>query len=155
MCVQPTRAASGALRPQDRSYFEGWIRPDRFPDLHSGAADGQAVGPLLIHAVLLDIAHHPHYNLDRLDRRCAMSRVWQLQEAKNKFSEVVEEAMTHGPQVITKRGVEAVIVLSYAEYRTMLLNQKKLSAFFRESPLVGEDLDLTRDKSGLRDKIAL
>ena len=84
-----------------------------------------------------------------------MSRVWQLQEAKNKFSEVVEEAMTHGPQVITKRGVEAVIVLSYAEYRTMLLNQKKLSAFFRESPLVGEDLDLTRDKSGLRDKIIL
>jgi hypothetical protein len=37
----------------------------------------------------------------------------------------------------------------------MLLNQKKLSAFFRESPLVGEDLDLTRDKSGLRDKIVL
>ena len=84
-----------------------------------------------------------------------MARTWQLQEAKNKFSEVVEEAMTHGPQVITKRGVEAVIVLSYAEYRTMLLNQKKLSAFFRESPLVGEDLDLTRDKSGLRDKIVL
>ncbi len=84
-----------------------------------------------------------------------MSRVWQLQEAKNKFSEVVEEAMTHGPQVITKRGVEAVIVLSYAEYRTMLLNQKKLSAFFRESPLVGEDLDLTRDKSGLRNEIVL
>jgi antitoxin Phd len=82
-----------------------------------------------------------------------MSRVWQLQEAKNKFSEVVEEAMTHGPQVITKRGVEAVIVLSYAEYRTMLLNQKKLSVFFRESPLVGEDLELTRDKSGLRDEI--
>ena len=82
-----------------------------------------------------------------------MSRVWQLQEAKNKFSEVVEEALSHGPQVITKRGVEAVIVLSYAEYRTLLLNRKKLSTFFRESPLVGEDLDLTRDKSGPRDAI--
>jgi hypothetical protein len=32
-----------------------------------------------------------------------MSRVWQLQEAKNKFSEVVEEAMAHGPQVITNK----------------------------------------------------
>lgn len=84
-----------------------------------------------------------------------MSRVWQLQEAKNKFSEVVEEALTHGPQVITKRGVEAVIVLSYAEYRTMLLNRKKLSTFFRESPLVGDELDLTRDKSGSRDAIEL
>ena len=84
-----------------------------------------------------------------------MSRVWQLQEAKNKFSEVVDQALTHGPQVITKRGVEAVIVLSYAEYRTMLLNQKKLSAFFRKSPLAGKDLDLTRDASGLRAAIDL
>ena len=79
-----------------------------------------------------------------------MSRVWQLQEAKNKFSEVVDEALTHGPQVITKRGVEAVIVLSYAEYRTMLLNQKKLSTFFRESPLADAELDLSRDTSGPR-----
>lgn len=84
-----------------------------------------------------------------------MARVWQLQEAKNKFSEVVEAALTHGPQVITKRGVEAVIVLSYAQYRMLIAKQQKLSTFFRESPLVGADLDLTRDKSGLRDEIAL
>lgn len=84
-----------------------------------------------------------------------MSRVWQLQEAKNKFSEVVEEAIKHGPQVITKRGVEAVIVLSYAEYRKLSLNQKKLSDFFRESPLAEVELDLTRDKSGLRTDVAL
>ncbi len=84
-----------------------------------------------------------------------MARVWQLQEAKNKLSEVVEQAITHGPQVITKRGVEAVIVLSYAEYRTMLAKQSKLSTFFRESPLLGADLDLTRERSGLRDAIVL
>ena len=84
-----------------------------------------------------------------------MARVWQLQEAKNKFSEVVEEAIKHGPQVITKRGVETVIVLSYAEYRKMVVTQKKLSDFFRESPLVAVDLDLTRDKSGLRADITI
>ena len=84
-----------------------------------------------------------------------MTNVWQLQEAKNKFSEVVKEAMASGPQVITKHGVEAVIVLSYAEYRALVLHQKKLSAFFRESPLVGEDLNLTRDTSGLRDAMHL
>ena len=84
-----------------------------------------------------------------------MSRVWQLQEAKNKFSEVVEEALSHGPQLITKRGVEAVIVLSYAEYRTLLLNRKKLSSFFRESPLVDTDVDLTRDRSRPRDTLDL
>ena len=39
-----------------------------------------------------------------------MARVWQIQEAKNKLSEVVNEAIKHGPQIITKHGVEAVIV---------------------------------------------
>ncbi|MEW6350862.1 MAG: type II toxin-antitoxin system Phd/YefM family antitoxin [Thermodesulfobacteriota bacterium] len=84
-----------------------------------------------------------------------MQRVWQLQEAKNKFSEVVEEAVTHGPQVITKRGVETVVVLSYAEYRRMVLGRKKLSEFFRESPLADADIDLTRDKTALRRDIPL
>ncbi len=37
----------------------------------------------------------------------------------------------------------------------MLLNQKKLSEFFRESPLVGIDLDLARDSSPLRDDLPL
>lgn len=84
-----------------------------------------------------------------------MSRVWQLQEAKNKFSEVVEEAITNGPQVITRRGVETAIVLSYGDYRSLLLKRKKLSTFFRESPLAGENLDLARDRSGPRDEIVL
>jgi prevent-host-death family protein len=84
-----------------------------------------------------------------------MARKWQLQEAKNKFSEVVEEALLHGPQVITRRGIEAVIVLSYEEYRKLLLAQKPLSAFFHESPLAEEPLDFTRDTSGLRDDIIL
>ena len=84
-----------------------------------------------------------------------MKRVWQLQEAKNKFSEVVEEALSDGPQVITKRGVEAVIVLSYSEYRKLLASHKKLSEFFRQSPLVGSDLDLNRDRSAIRPDIAI
>lgn len=82
-------------------------------------------------------------------------RTWQIQEAKNKFSEVVEEAAARGPQIVTKRGVETAVVLSYDEYRKMVLGQKKLSEFFRESPLVGLDLDLTRDKSAARDDVRL
>ena len=82
-------------------------------------------------------------------------RVWQLQDAKNRFSEVVEEALKEGPQVITRRGVETAVVLSFADYRKMLLGRKKLIEFFRESPLVGVDLDLTRDKSPVRDSTAL
>lgn len=84
-----------------------------------------------------------------------MKRVWQLQEAKNKFSEVVEEALSQGPQVITKRGVEAVIILSYAEYRKLIASQKKLSEFFRQSPLADIDIDLSRDRSDVRSDILL
>jgi antitoxin Phd len=84
-----------------------------------------------------------------------MAHRWQLQEAKNRFSEVVEEAIQSGPQVITRRGVEAVVVLSYTDYRIMLLQQKKLSDFFRESPLASVELDLERDSSGLRPDITL
>jgi len=84
-----------------------------------------------------------------------MKRVWQLQEAKNKFSEVVEEALSKGPQVVTRRGVEAVIILSYAEYRKLIASQKKLSEFFRQSPLAETDIDLSRDRSDVRPDIAL
>lgn len=82
-----------------------------------------------------------------------MLNTWQLQDAKNKLSELVEKAVNDGPQVITKRGIETAIVLSYRDYRKMVASQKKLSQFFRESPLVGADLDLTRDTSPIRDVI--
>ena len=49
-----------------------------------------------------------------------MMRTWQLQEAKNKFSEVVAEAVNKGPQLITKRGTEAVIVVSYEEFQKLV-----------------------------------
>jgi antitoxin Phd len=84
-----------------------------------------------------------------------MARVWQLQEAKNKLSEVVEEALHHGPQVITRHGKHTAVVLAYDDYRKMLLSEKKLSEFFRESPLAGVDLDLGRDRSPARDDVTL
>lgn len=84
-----------------------------------------------------------------------MTRIWQLQDAKNRFSEVVEQAIRGGPQVITKRGVETAVILSYAEYRRLQLGQAKVSDFFRQSPLVDTELDLSRDTSSLRDDINL
>lgn len=82
-----------------------------------------------------------------------MPRIWQLQDAKNRLSEVVEQAISRGPQVITKRGVETAVVLSYAEYRRLQLGQAKLSDFFRQSPLAEADLDVSRDQSPLRDDV--
>lgn len=81
--------------------------------------------------------------------------IWQLQEAKNKFSEVVNEALTSGPQVITRHGVKTVVVISYDEFRKRQVATQRLSHFFRESPLAGLDIDLDRDKSLPRDDIEL
>lgn len=82
-----------------------------------------------------------------------MQKVWQLQEAKNKLSEVVEDAIQNGPQVITKRGVEVAVVLSYDQFLKMRKSQGSLSEFFRKSPLA--DVDLERDRSPIRPDVAL
>lgn len=75
-----------------------------------------------------------------------MARVWQIQEAKNKLSEVVEEAIQHGPQVISRRGAEIAVVLSYEEYLTLKKSKTNLAQFFLDSPLRGSGLDLERDR---------
>jgi prevent-host-death family protein len=76
-----------------------------------------------------------------------MAKVWQLQEAKNKFSEVVREAISSGPQVVTRHGEKVVVILSNHEYQRLQKSKLHLSEFFQQSPLVGVDLDLERDRS--------
>ena len=76
---------------------------------------------------------------------------WQLQEAKNRFSEVVKKAIAEGPQVVTRHGEEIVVILSKAEYNRLKKSQTSLLEFFRSSPLAGVTLDLERDPSPARD----
>jgi len=75
-----------------------------------------------------------------------MKPAWPLQEAKNKLSQVVDEAVTHGPQVISRRGVDTVVVLGMEDYRKLAGRDESLAQFFRRSPLRGVKLDLDRDK---------
>ena len=82
-----------------------------------------------------------------------MNGTWQIQEAKNKLSEVIAQAMKQGPQLITRHGEKAVVVVSYAEYEKLCKSQGKLSEFFRASRLAG--IDLARDKSLPRDEAGL
>ncbi|MCC6300843.1 MAG: type II toxin-antitoxin system Phd/YefM family antitoxin [Anaerolineales bacterium] len=82
-----------------------------------------------------------------------MNAIWQIQDAKNKLSEVIARALKHGPQLITKHGEKTVVVISYAEYENLRKSQGKLSEFFRASPLAG--VDLTRDTSMPRKGIEL
>ena len=82
-----------------------------------------------------------------------MNTIWQIQDAKNKLSELIARALKQGPQVITKHGEKTVVVISYAEYEKLRKSQGKLSEFFRASPLMG--VDLKRDKSLPRKGIEL
>jgi antitoxin Phd len=79
---------------------------------------------------------------------------WQLQTAKARFSEVFRRARSEGPQVITRQGKDAVVMLSDDEYRQLVgkaHQPKSLVEFFRASPLVGVELDLERVRDEGRD----
>jgi antitoxin Phd len=76
---------------------------------------------------------------------------WQLQDAKNKFSNLVEKAQHNGPQVVTKHGKDAVVVLSIAEYKKLTKPKTTLVKFFQNSPLAKTDIDLKRSKELPRD----
>ncbi len=75
-----------------------------------------------------------------------MNNIWQLQEAKAKFSKIVNEATTRGPQIITKHGKETVLIISIKDYYKGKNQVSKLSDFFKESPLKNINLDLNRSK---------
>ncbi len=77
--------------------------------------------------------------------------VWQLQEAKNRFSRLVNKAMADGPQIITRRGEEVAVLVSKDEYERLKKSRLSLVEFFRQSPLVGVPLELERDRTRPRD----
>jgi prevent-host-death family protein len=62
------------------------------------------------------------------------SNVWQLQEAKNHFSEVVDLAMKKGAQTVTKHGKPAVVIVSAEEYENIRKPKKSIIETLRECP---------------------
>jgi prevent-host-death family protein len=56
--------------------------------------------------------------------------IWQLQTAKNRFSELVNKALDEGSQIVTRRGEEVVVVVSSKAYRKILKTQTSLLDFF-------------------------
>ena len=80
-----------------------------------------------------------------------MKTRWQLQEAKNRLSAVIEEALNHGPQIITRRGVDTAVVLSIKEFIKMTKPKQNLVDFFQSSPLHGIEIDVTRSKDTSRE----
>jgi len=76
--------------------------------------------------------------------------VWTLQDAKNRFSKVVEKAIVEGPQRVTRHGKEAVVIVSSEEWAQIQGQGISLADFFLTSPVSGSGLDFPRDESPLR-----
>ena len=76
-----------------------------------------------------------------------MNNIWQLQDAKSKFSEMVERALVNGVQIVTRRGRKTVVILPFEEYEHLTKRTGSLALFLLASPLPGSDLTIERDKS--------
>jgi antitoxin Phd len=77
----------------------------------------------------------------RLDQQ----RSWKLEDAKARFSEVVRRAQSEGPQRVTVRGRDAVVVISAAELQELLPQSDQLPLVDFMESLYVEGLDLTRE----------
>lgn len=70
---------------------------------------------------------------------------WQVEEAKERFGELVRRALSEGPQVVTRRGEPAVVVMAADEYQRLRGQRPDLAAFLLDpaAPCF-DDLELDR-----------
>jgi antitoxin Phd len=47
------------------------------------------------------------------------ARRWPVQDAKARFSEFLEASLNEGPQIVTRRGVEAAVLVPFEEWRRL------------------------------------
>jgi prevent-host-death family protein len=70
---------------------------------------------------------------------------WQVQEAKTRLSEVIEEAHTKGPQIITRHGAERAVVLSIDDFRALTAHKPGLKEYLLNGPKV-DDFEIEPDR---------
>jgi prevent-host-death family protein len=74
---------------------------------------------------------------------------WQLQQAKQQFSRLVERARTEGPQLVTRNGKEVAVVLDVAEYRRLRSDSGDFKRFLLSGPRF-DDLEIERSSEPAR-----
>ncbi|MCL3883189.1 type II toxin-antitoxin system Phd/YefM family antitoxin [Marivita sp. GX14005] len=77
--------------------------------------------------------------------------MWTVQDAKNRFSAVVDAALAGTPQEVTRRGRPAVVVLSTEEYRRLLAGAVETRESFAEHLLAFPGGDIERAEAAPRD----
>jgi antitoxin Phd len=76
-------------------------------------------------------------------------RTWGLQEAKSRFSEIIDLTMVEGPHLVTRRGAEAVVILAAEDYHRLVGEAPNLIDHFLKAPR-GDALVITRSKELIR-----
>ena len=76
--------------------------------------------------------------------------IWTVAQAKAKLSEVIENARTHGPQIITRNGRRAAVVVGAEEWERKTQRSGSLADFFKTSPLRGSGLKVRPSRDRLR-----
>lgn len=71
---------------------------------------------------------------------------WSVAEAKARFSELLEQAQAKGPQIITKHGRTAAVVVSAEEWERKTKRTGNLAEFFAASPLRESGIEIKRRK---------
>ena len=71
--------------------------------------------------------------------------VWQVQEAKTRLSELIEDANSKGPQIITRHGSERAVILSMTDYRALTAHKPDLKEYLLGGPKV-DSFEVKRDR---------
>jgi len=74
---------------------------------------------------------------------------WQVQQAKARFTELIDDAKTQGPQIITRHGTEQAVVLSIADYRALVPRKPDLKDYLLSGPKF-DDFDIPRSRETSR-----
>jgi prevent-host-death family protein len=90
--------------------------------------------------------YNDHYDLLSWEGFTMGSQHWTVAEAKAKFSEIIERAMSEGPQTITRKGRTAAVVVGAEEWQRKTKRVGNLAEFFAASPLRGSGLRVRRLK---------
>lgn len=70
--------------------------------------------------------------------------IWQVQEAKTRLSQLLDEAEHDGPQIITRHGAERAVILSIRDYRALTAHRPNLREYLLGGPKVDE-FEVPRD----------
>jgi antitoxin Phd len=70
---------------------------------------------------------------------------WQIQEAKARFSEMVERTLREGPQTVTRRGKPVAVLVRADQYQRLRAGGRTFKALLASAPLQGIQIRRSRD----------